>query len=52
MRHDEHKGSRPFHCLRNIGNGDNILRELDVGEVFLVDMGRIDDLRELLPFKL
>jgi hypothetical protein len=48
MRHDKDQRRRPLHRLSNIRNRHDILGKLNVGKVFLVDVGGIDDVSELL----
>lgn len=52
MRHHKHYSCRTLDRLADIWDRNNILRELDIWEVFLVDMGGINDFSELLALKL
>ena len=52
MGHDEHQSCGAFYSLDEIGNRLDVFGEMYIRQVFLVDVGGIDDLGQLLALKL
>lgn len=52
MRHDKDQRGRALDGFDDVWNGDDVLREGSVRQVFLVDVSFVDNLGQLLPLKL
>lgn len=52
MGHDEDECSGTLDGLGNVGNGNDVVTERNVGEVLDVDVGGVDDVGELLAVNL
>lgn len=50
--HDEDECSGTLDGLGNVGNGNDVVTERNVGEVLDVDVGGVDDVGELLAVNL
>jgi hypothetical protein len=52
MRHDKHQSSRALDGFLNVGNGNDIVSELDIRQILLVDVRLVDDVGELFALEL